>query len=256
MRQWCKDCSNKGIALLALGLTLAAAPAVQAEAQERPTLRLRIAVVNPSPIIPQQVSVRWPLPAEVIPRHILDLDGLSIDYDLTQARYYVHHEAVTLAPGEVQVFDVVVEDLWVIPEAELRAVRRRAARVADHHQSARPVAEAIDRLVEAITAVQQDETISQTQHIQAYRLNREAMARMRAELAQVESLLGGMAVEPAPVVAPPQLWWMALVGLLGGAAMAWHWRRQSKSVSGTGRQQQIGAWHRRCQAPHKEERIS
>ena len=58
------------------------------------------------------VKFRTPLPEEVEPKDIKDLDGLSLNYDINTNAYYAEADIVLL-PGESTSRKIVIKDIWM-----------------------------------------------------------------------------------------------------------------------------------------------
>src|SRR3989338_8807278 len=89
------------------------------------TVRMRIVIVNPSATKTQTKAIKNYLPKEVAQKDILDNGGLEVDYDADQALFYVYKNDVPLAPSETKTFEIVLKDVWVIPEDSLNDSRKR-----------------------------------------------------------------------------------------------------------------------------------
>jgi hypothetical protein len=170
------------------------------------SVRFRVAAANPSKIKTQTTQVKVYLPEEVTLKDILDLRGLDVEYDAERGLYYAYKNNVMLAPSQVQMFEIEVEDIWVIPQEEIDDLKvqgysllerlkdtqfaDRAARIVDN----------IDVISEEILQSQADETVSRQQHIGVYRQNLEVIAKIKDEIANLEKL-----IEPAFGPATPDI---------------------------------------------------
>src|SRR3989338_10523231 len=102
----------------ALGLLLGwMGPVAPAHAE----MVLKVLVVNPSETEVKEFPIHSPLPPEVRPEHVLDGDGLQVEYD-PQAQAYVLTGTVTLKPKESWSRRVVLEDVCVIPPERFSAL--------------------------------------------------------------------------------------------------------------------------------------
>src|SRR3989338_7886319 len=101
---------HQGVRQLILGVLLAlAAPMLEAQAE----LVMKILVVNPSETEVREFDIRNPLPPEIKPEHVLDSDGLKVEYD-SQVGTYIIMGSVTLKPKESVTKRVILEDVWLI----------------------------------------------------------------------------------------------------------------------------------------------
>src|SRR3989338_6013172 len=105
-----------------LGLSvvlLAAAPSAEVWAE----LVMKVLVVNPSETEVKEFSVNNPLPPEIKPEHVLDADGLRVDYN-SQTGTYLLTGTLTLKPKESVTRRIVLEDVWVIAPERLTDLRQ------------------------------------------------------------------------------------------------------------------------------------
>jgi len=191
----------------ALGWLLAAWLATPAPAAASQVI-LRIQAGNPIDR-PQKVQVKSHLPERVTPNDILDRAGLDVGFDIDRNTYYVHRE-VELGPRQIAVYDVVLRDLWVIPEEELAALRLRAKGLAEKlkGQSAAATAEDLRREVEKgldqIAQQQAQNAIAAganpLQHIRAYDANLEALGKVKRLIGRMENLLLAAGIDPGGLV--------------------------------------------------------
>src|SRR3990167_1433474 len=93
------------------------------------TLKMRIVLVNPSTTKTQTKSVKNYLPKEITLKNILDNGGLEVDYDQEQGLFYVFKNDIELAPSETKSFEIILEDVWVVPEERIEAYRTQTGNV-------------------------------------------------------------------------------------------------------------------------------
>jgi hypothetical protein len=238
---------------LVLGLTLPLtlpwgqlSDASAAQGEREPVI-LKVVVVNPSLDKTKTIPVRIDLPAEVAPEHVLDKGDLSIDYDSERGIYYVYKEAVELAPKETRVFQVVVRDLWFIPEGTLESIRSYTQillgrlKGTEYFQAAQELGNSILLRLEQIEAQQNDETLSRKTRIGNYRRHTQIIKEIKEDLLRMEKLLSFTGGPPVPEMlkesplksdAPSQTTtWLVIflilifLGLLGGQFFfTWHRR--------------------------------
>jgi len=84
---------------------------------------LRVLAANPSETEAKEAVIRTPLPQEIRPEHVLDADGLEVEYD-PQLGMYVVHGTVLLAPKASIVKSVLLEDIWTIPAQRFTVLRQ------------------------------------------------------------------------------------------------------------------------------------
>ena len=195
-----------GSKLLAIFLWFCGMAIVQtAEAVEREPVTLRVVAVNPSTDKARTVPVRIDLPQEVKPSDVIEAGDLKVEFDTERSSYYVYKDNVTLAPKQTQIFEVVVRDLWFVPDAELNSLKdqtgillKRLEKSA-YYESSKQLGDSILTRLDDIQKMQLDETMSRKQRIGAYRRNLLALQVIKDDLSRLEKLLtfaGGVPVPP------------------------------------------------------------
>jgi hypothetical protein len=110
--------------------------------------------------------VRIDLPAEITPADVLERGELDLDFDTERSTYYVHKAEVQLAPKQTKVFEVIVRDVWYIPNEELEGLKSHTdvllTRLEDseYFPFAKQLSGSIKERLEAIQKVQADESIA------------------------------------------------------------------------------------------------
>ncbi len=159
------------------------------------SVRFRIVAVNPSPTRTQTIEVKNYLPQEVTPKDVMDSGGLTLEYDIDKSLYYVYASGVELAPGEVRVFEVEVEDIWSIPEEEIDEVRSRVETIlrllgpTEYYDSAKQIGDTINIRLDEIIASQSDEALSRAVYIGNYRNNVRTLELIKEDIARMEKML-------------------------------------------------------------------
>jgi hypothetical protein len=190
-------------ALFAAGLLLAGGLRAWA-GPEREPMTLRVVAVNPSAEKPKTVPVRIDLPQEITPTDILDQGEMAVEFDEDRSTYYVFKDGVTLNPKQTRVFQVVVRDIWFIPEGQLQALKAQTDLVvkrlekSEHYAVAKQLAESIHSRLDGMLQVQSDETISRKSRIGAYRRNLAGLKEVKDDLARLEKLLSLTGGPPVP----------------------------------------------------------
>jgi len=132
---------------------------------------------------------------EVKPKDIMDAGGLDLTYDADKSLYYVYKDGVELGPKESRFFEVEVEDIWVIPQKELDAVKSQAESISNHlagssyADQAKATFNNITVALGEIAKGQLDDTVSREQHIGMYRQNVDTLKRIKEEISRLEKLL-------------------------------------------------------------------
>ncbi len=158
-------------------------------------IRFRIVAINPSSVKTQFVPVKVYLPEEVKPKNIIDLGGLKLDFDSQKSLYYVYDNGVILKPRQTKIFEVEIEDIWLIPSEEIEGVKRRIDKLlvsfkgSSHYDEVKKLSERANSLIAEIIKSQSDDTISRSQHIGVYRANIKSLSRLKDEISDMEKLL-------------------------------------------------------------------
>jgi hypothetical protein len=159
------------------------------------SLVVNVVAANPSATKPQQTYVKVYLPQEVTPKDIMDSGGLDIEFDATKSIYYVYKDNIDLAPKEVRVYKVEIEDIWIIPQTTADLLKLRAAKLAgaleitEYKQNADMLMQKVYLAIDEIVKTQNDVTLSREQHIGMYRSNMANIERLKTELTDMEKLM-------------------------------------------------------------------
>jgi hypothetical protein len=159
------------------------------------SVKFRIAAVNPSKLRTQKIQVKNYLPEEVRPKDILDLGGLELEYDSEKSIYYVYRTDIELNPSEVRVFEVHVEDIWIMPQDKLSELKNRTEAIlaklekTDYYAKAKEIADTIYSRLDEIAKSQVDDSVSRQQHIGVYRQNLVTVQQVKEDIARLEKLL-------------------------------------------------------------------
>ena len=211
MNRWSMLPINKLLVSGVLGLQVLLGATVRAESAdtqlgkfEREPMTLRVVAVNPSIEKTKTVPVRIDLPQEVTPTDILEQGDLEVEFDMDRSTYYVHKEEVTLAPKETRVFEVIVRDVWFIPEVDLNGLTAhtelllKRLQKSPYYESAKTLGESILARLETISTFQSDEAIGRKQRIGGYRQNLQLLQVIKEDLARLEKLLTFTGGPPVP----------------------------------------------------------
>lgn len=166
------------------------------------TVKMRVVVVNPSTTKTQTTSIKNYLPKEVTLKDVKDASGLEIDYDEEQGLFYAHKKDVELAPSETKVFELVMTDVWMVPDEQLDQYQKKTQRALDllkdtaYFPQAELIAKTILGRLEDIKKTQNDLNVPKQQHIAYYRDNLKILNSVREDLDKLEKIL--VAVSGAP----------------------------------------------------------
>ncbi|MFA5373748.1 MAG: hypothetical protein WC354_06180, partial [Candidatus Omnitrophota bacterium] len=168
------------------------------------SVKFRIVVINPAKTKVQKVQVKKFLPTEVKLKDIMDAGGLDLEYDSEKSIYYAYKNDLELQPGESRVFEVEVEDIWLIPASRLEDLKRQAADMVprmsktEYAGRAQELANTVPAVMDEIARNQVDDTISREQHIGLYRQNMQTIRRVEEELASLLKLIQPVSGMSAP----------------------------------------------------------
>jgi len=170
------------------------------------SVKFRIVVINPSKTKVQKVQVKKFLPTEVKLKDIMDAGGLDLEYDSEKSIYYAYKNDLELQPGESRVFEVEVEDIWLIPASKLEDLKKQVADISprmaktEYAARAQELANTVPAVIDEIARNQVDDTVSREQHIGLYRQNLQTIKRIDDELASLLKLIQPQSGMSAPEV--------------------------------------------------------
>jgi hypothetical protein len=172
---------------------------------------LRIRAGNPLNR-PQPVEIKSVLPEGISTNHILSTGGLDVGYDVDSGNYYVHR-TVDLGPKEIAEFNVELQDIWTISEAELEGYRQkarvmaaslkgRAGLFADAERLRQSVEQGVQAVIEAQGRTSLGSGADPIDHIRAYQANLELLTRAKKDVARIENLVIAAGGDPGALVTP------------------------------------------------------
>lgn len=173
-------------------------------AVERDPVTLSVVAINPSEKETKVTNVRIDLPTEITPKDVMETGELDLEYDDERKTYYVHKEAVALAPKETRVYEVKVRDLWFVDESQLDSLKSYTKLLlgrlekTDYYKTAKPMAESIYQRIDDIKSVQNNESLSRKSRIGAYRFHLQAIAQIKEDLNRMEKLMSFTGGVPVP----------------------------------------------------------
>ena len=159
------------------------------------SLVVNVVAANPSSTKPQTTRVKVFLPKEVTPNDVIDLGGLDIEFDATKSIYYVFRDEIELAPKEIRVYKVEIEDIWFVSQTSIDIMKMRATKLAEalegseYEKDTNKIVDDIYNGLDEIVRVQNDIGLSREQHIGAYRVNIKKMEEYKSSLTDVEKLM-------------------------------------------------------------------
>lgn len=158
----------------------------------------------------QPVVIKASLPAGVRTNHILSLGGLELGYNVKDDVYFVHRELI-LGPKQIEVFDVELDDIWVIAPEELATLRAHAMGMVEllkdneAHDTALLMQQQIDRQLAEIDTQQEAAAIGRPgvtpqEHITVYERNRDILSKARLDIGRLENLVLGTGQDPGAML--------------------------------------------------------
>jgi hypothetical protein len=172
-------------------------------------LVLRIRAGNPIEKA-QTVRIKSNLPPRARTNDILSLDGLELGYDLKSDIYFVHKE-VELSPKEIRVFNVEINDIWVIPPARLDDLDQRAEALVGKLEGTKLLdvgKELQGRVAVDLAGIRKTQDanairpggVRPQQHIGAYEANLAVLKRVKKDLGRLENLVLAGGRDPGELV--------------------------------------------------------
>lgn len=164
----------------------------------------KIVVVNPSKTKSQTTEVKRYLPVEVTPEDVLDLDGLTLEYDTQNSLYYAYDKEVQLQPTEVRIFEIEINDIWLIPDKDTDDLKNRTDSIlakledTEYYFKAKQIGDDIYLNLAEIENSQSDDLLSRDQHIGVYRQNLNTLESIKEDLQRLEKILVTAGGPPAP----------------------------------------------------------
>jgi hypothetical protein len=168
------------------------------------SVKFRIMAVNPSKTKVQKVQVRKYLPEEVKPKDVMDLGGLELEYDSEKGIYYVYKNDLDMQPNQVNVFEVEVEDIWMVPDSQVAEIKKHTDEIlalfekTPMYNTAKEITDTIYPVLAEIPKAQLDDTVSREQHIGIYRQNQQNIKSINEKLAELEKMLAPEKGKPTP----------------------------------------------------------
>ena len=173
-------------------------------APQREPVTMRVVAVNPSSEKSRTVPVRIDLPQEIKPSDILNQGELEVEFDTERSLYYMHKDNVELGPKQTKVFELVVQDVWFIPDEELEGLKGHTSLMlqrlaeSEYYPFAKQLSASILQRLGDIQQMQADETIGRKQRIGAFRTNTQTLKVVKEDLTRMEKLLSFTGGPPVP----------------------------------------------------------
>ena len=146
-------------------------------------LTINVIGVNASDKEAKEITVRYELPEELEPEHVLDTGGMDLKYDVDHAKYYVSQKTM-FSPKETKTFKIRVKDVWRIEPEEIEEIKTQLNRNLDmvkNHESFPAAREAVDFMTGQLDYIlsQQDKYSENIERrIEEYRAYRQTMEQI------------------------------------------------------------------------------
>lgn len=162
---------------------------------------------------PQKVRIKSKLPDRISTNDIIDLGGLELGYDVKNDAYYVYTE-VELGPQEIKIYDIELDDIWVVSEGEVRQMVSRVGKLVgllketDYYKTVVMLQSDISRSVDSLLGYQAANAISEgvtpLQHISAYEANLRTLDRIKKDVGRVENFVLASGQDPGSLLGVSQ----------------------------------------------------
>ncbi|HQP10970.1 MAG TPA: hypothetical protein PKV41_06270, partial [Candidatus Omnitrophota bacterium] len=173
---------------------------------------LKLSASNPSTFASRTIPFKSYLPKGILPEHVISAGDLEVVYDQEREQSYVYKD-LTLEPQASAVFEIVLEDVWLISDEELDALKAQIDELVksltgtQYEELARQIqGQALEKIDEVI--LRQEEsliyTVGPTEHISAYDANREALAVIKGNVNDLERMIPASRQERTASVAAQQ----------------------------------------------------
>lgn len=175
-----------------------------AQAEKRDPVTISVVVANPSKEKSHTIPIKIDLPQEVKPEDILEKGELELQYDDQKSSYFLYNPQVALKPQETRVFNVLVKNVWIIPNNKLSELKSYTKLLmgrlekSEFAEQAKKIAESVNQRLDDIDAKQRDESVGQKQRIGAYRYNLQTIEAIKQDLEKMEKLLTFQGGAPVP----------------------------------------------------------
>ena len=158
-------------------------------------VRMRIVVLNPSATLTQTKSIRTPLPKEVTAKDIKDAGDVDVEYDNKEGAFVATKNDIVLEPGETKVFEILLDDVWMMNEEKLDSMRKRTEKIVKGmrntkaYERASLISEGMYAHMDQIVRNQNNQNVTTNQHIAFYRDNVAVAEQLEKDMDELEKLL-------------------------------------------------------------------
>jgi len=155
---------------------------------------IKFVIVNPSSSTAQKIPFKAFLPKEAKQEYIMDLGGLTLNYDATTEQYYVTAD-IALKAGESIIRSVEIKDVWTISDDEVASLRKQSEELSNGLKSTSYFAQGltlktdINTRLDKVARKQKDNNATPQDHILAYRENQEDLKAVNENIKGLKDLL-------------------------------------------------------------------
>jgi len=162
-------------------------------------VKVKFIVINPDPDEVGVIPVKYHLPPEVRPEHVIDTGGLDVQYDVDNDKYYVAGN-ITLGPKETKVFTIHTKDVWKISKKKLDVMREHVEEKIEDltKEGLSDTAKKMrDDILARIDAIQQEQeaSIPIGERIENYRINKKKIVVIENDMLVLEGLAAGIDIK-------------------------------------------------------------
>ena len=185
-------------------------------------ITIKVLGVNPSKTQEQNVTLKAYLPKEVTPSDILSRSDLEMTYDTQQGAYFVFGDYMLEPEGSIEK-EIVIKDIWVIPNAEIENLRTEIDKTieliknTEFEERAKFLKESIETKLERIVGRQSASAANPQAHISEYRDNLDLLEAAKQDLILARSFLSQAKRLPSITIWKVFFYVIAFLGILAAS---------------------------------------
>ncbi len=169
------------------------------------SIQLNVKISNPAKTSRQSVPVRYDLPREVLPKDILEANGLEVVYDFKKECFQLTREEISLGPGESKVFVIRIRDIWKISDQKLQSLRAHTenlSRILKNTVFAKQAESLTGKIFSNLDNITRAQSVklSTNEHMAGYQDNADRLAQARETAAELEKLIVKSGAKPMVTV--------------------------------------------------------
>ena len=157
------------------------------------TVKFVIEVENPSKTQEKKFQQQHYLPTEVHSQDVVEAQGFEVRFDAQRQQSFLAKEE-TFAPGEKKRYEIVIKDVWRVSQEKIDNFKERAQKAIDGIKGSEYAESANYVFDEATSNLQKIEELQaqkhdMKQHIGAYRISKEKLAKIEDQILRLETML-------------------------------------------------------------------